>query len=359
MSQNLLTLLRSKFKEVRVAKAGADKHTEYKICCPYCPGRGKSPDKSYKLYINGTPGHKRYGAYQCWRCGKKGSVSDIVKIDLAQVSADAASYEQNYNRMAVDKVVMPYGNNGGLINIAALDDEHPAIQYLTRVRARTFDPKYLSTVFNVHYCNIGRLFANTYDTSNTLIFPITMIDGTGAEVIKGWQSRLLYDPDSLTETDMGALGYQRKEDGSFEKPPKYFTMPGIKKGSILYNFSQARRYKTVVVVEGVFDAFAVGPAAVATFGKGLTETQINLLKTYWDDVVLLLDPGDASRETSHAADSLRRDVRVTEVSLKDYKDAGDAPTQDIWDQIAACRNLDDELRASIINVKSFGNVSAN
>jgi DNA primase len=83
--------------------------------------------------------------------------------------------------------------------------------------------------------------------------------------------------------------------------PKYLNSPDtplFKKGQTLFAFDQAReaivRTKTVIVVEGYFDAIAFHQAGlthtVATLGTALTPEHVQALRRFADRVVLLFDP---------------------------------------------------------------------
>lgn len=89
-----------------------------------------------------------------------------------------------------------------------------------------------------------------------------------------------------------------------DRTPKYLNSPDtplFKKGQTLFAFDQAReaivRTKTVIVVEGYFDAIALHQAglthAVATLGTALTAEHIQALRRFADKVVLLFDPDAA------------------------------------------------------------------
>ena len=343
MSQQLLNKLRLKFQRVRPAKGG-DGHIEYRICCPYCPSRGKTADRKFKLWINASN-----GKFQCWRCHKSGHVSSMIgdaeNLNFVQENTIATAVT---SAETLDKIPPPYAMNGGLIPIDRLPHDHPAVLYLTRVRKRTFDPVELASVFGVCYCDRGRVFGKgkiNFDTSNTLIFPLYWMDLRNKRpVVIGWQSRLLYNPDSLTESEYLDYGFQRDEAGDWIVPPKYFTSPGMEKGRILYNYMNARSFDYVVVTEGVFDAFSVGPCAVSLFGKAPTDAQIRTLRNYWNHVIMLLDPGDADDEMEKAMQKLRLSIKVTVVTLQGTKDAGDLPREEVWNQIAA-KIQEDEMKA--------------
>jgi hypothetical protein len=345
MSQQLLNKLRLKFQRVRPGKGG-DGHVEYRICCPFCPSRGKTPDRKFKLWINANN-----GKYRCWRCEARGHASNLIgEVEGLTISADTTMAASVTSAETLDKIPPPYAINGGLIPIDRLPQDHPAILYLTRIRKRTFDPVELSQVFGVCYCDRGRVFGKgkiNFNTSNTLVFPLYWMDiKNNRPVVIGWQSRLLYNPDDLTETEYAEYGYQRDEAGDWIIPPKYFTSPGMEKGRVLYNYMNARAFDYVVVTEGVFDAFSVGPCAVSLFGKAPTDAQIRTLRNYWNHVIMLLDPGDADAEMEKALQILRLSIAVTVVHLEGTKDAGDLPRDEVWRQIAA-QIKEDELKAGV------------
>jgi DNA primase len=86
--------------------------------------------------------------------------------------------------------------------------------------------------------------------------------------------------------------------------PKYLNSPDtplFKKGQTLFAFDQARdaisRTKTVIIVEGYFDAIALHQAGlshtVATLGTALTSEHIQMVRRFATNVVLLFDPDAA------------------------------------------------------------------
>ena len=89
-----------------------------------------------------------------------------------------------------------------------------------------------------------------------------------------------------------------------EGTPKYLNSPDtplFKKGQTLYALDLAReavaRLKTVIVVEGYFDAVALHQAGlthtVATLGTALTAEHIQIIRRFASKVVLLFDPDQA------------------------------------------------------------------
>ena len=309
--------LRNRFKKVR--KSRGKNGLEFKVCCPFCSGG----DKKYKMYIN----PEKFGGCTTATVAASPAPSASCSARPTPCSASPESRVVEHDAPLPDNVESP----GETVRVADLPPDNPAIEYLLRERERPFDPQEMSDVFGVRYCTAGKYYpAGPYDTTNTLIFPLWMFGR-----LLGWQSRLLYTPEGMTDDQCAKMNFQKDEDGDWVKPPKYWTSPGFNKGRVLWNFDMARRSPYVVVCEGVFDAMSVGPRAVATFGKGVSDNQAALLKTYWDHVILLLDPGDADPEMRRLEIELSRSVRVTWVKLKHYKDAGGAPRDEVWSQIAS------------------------
>jgi hypothetical protein len=264
-----------------------------------------------KLSVNANT-----GKYQCWKGCMGGHVDHLLgDTRIARIESAPRQVPVAAN------VELP----GELVPLTMLDPDHHAVMYLKR---RKCDIKQLNDYYGIRYCTIGRRYAGgLFQTTNTLVIPVYM---SGRLV--GWQARLLYDPDKIPECDYEAMGFRQDSDGDYMKPPKYFTMPGMDKGQILWNYDWARQSRVVVICEGVFDAISVGRCAVATFGKGVSDTQRGLVGMNWDLAIALLDP-DAERDNIELAQQLSTMIPTVAVTLQGYKDAGEAPQAAIWQQI--------------------------
>ena len=225
-----------------------------------CPRCGKK-----KLAVN-----VRTGYYKCWReCGE-GRVEELLGsampvLDLSTLPPPAPDEP------------MRFRSPGYVVSLASLPESHHVIKYL---RDRGFDPVHLERTYGVGYCFEGNEFAwGRYNTSDTLLFPIHF----NGQLV-AWQSRLLYNPDSLSVAECYAKGMVNdpdpEGDGELMRFPKYFTMPGFKKGMMFFNYDLARQSDLVVVTEGVFDAMAVGRCAVACLGKGVSPQQKSMISSY-------------------------------------------------------------------------------
>jgi hypothetical protein len=152
----------------------------------------------------------------------------------------------------------------GFIRLGKLPENHPAREYLT---SRYFDVEEIDRVYGVGFCENSE-----YSYARDRIIIPAYLDNK----LVGWQAR-----------HIGELDW--KADGA---PPKYFTCPGMKRGSVVYNIDRAKHYRTVVIVEGPTDAWNVGPMAVAIWGSTVTSQQkVRLARDCGKaNAVLLLDP---------------------------------------------------------------------
>lgn len=114
-----------------------------------------------------------------------------------------------------------------------------------------------------------------------------------------FHGRLMF---TITDLRKRVIGFGGRVLG--DGMPKYLNSPDtplFKKGQTLFAFDQAReaivRTKTVIVVEGYFDAIALHQAGlthtVATLGTALTAEHVQALRRFAERVVLLFDPDAA------------------------------------------------------------------
>jgi DNA primase len=104
--------------------------------------------------------------------------------------------------------------------------------------------------------------------------------------------------------------------------PKYRFPVGFRKSLVLFNLHRVLQTgaRTVIVVEGFFDALAVHrggyPAVVALMGSTLSRQQAALLTTHFDRVLLMLDGDDAGRQGAAAiASTLAERINVVPILL--------------------------------------------
>ena len=104
--------------------------------------------------------------------------------------------------------------------------------------------------------------------------------------------------------------------------PKYRLPAGFRKSRVLFNLHRVlrRRDRTLILVEGFFDTFKIHQAGyhnvAALMGSRLSDRQAELVGTYFDHVVLMLDGDEAGNAgTIAAATVLSPIVAVETVEL--------------------------------------------
>lgn len=79
---------------------------------------------------------------------------------------------------------------------------------------------------------------------------------------------------------------------------EFLNSPGLPRSKTLFNISRAKRYDTVYVVESSFDAIRleqIGVHAVATLGASVNRTQKELLKKYFNNIIIIADNDEAGQ----------------------------------------------------------------
>jgi hypothetical protein len=175
-----------------------------------------------------------------------------------------------------------------------LDEDHHANVYL---RERGYDTGWLGRAMQVGFC--PHSYPEFGHAQGRIIIPV--FHG-GAYV--GWQARYPHPG----EPPGGA--------------PKYYTMPGMRKTSVLYNYDNAAGHPFVVLTEGATKVWSTGPWAVAQFGDKLSSYQATLITGRWKTVVIYLD-GNMYERAAEAWYALHRVPQRVLVRLPEDKEPGD------------------------------------
>jgi DNA primase len=108
--------------------------------------------------------------------------------------------------------------------------------------------------------------------------------------------------------------------------------PGLPKGKTLFNLNRVKTSRKVYVVESSFDAIRLdqcGMPAVATLGSNVSNIQTELLKKYFNDIIVIADNDDAGNSMAkRLQEKLGAKVSVLHLETK-YKDIGDMEDADI------------------------------
>lgn len=288
----------------------------FRVNCPFCKNTA-TPDTGKHLWI-----HHRWGvgpavalsaeeekerfwwATVCYRNGcmkqeeNRRQLQNMIYYALGRPRVSVA--EIGHIETDVLKIT---GMPERCVLLSGLPTNHHAVQY---VMGRGFDPKMLSDVYRVQYCESA---ADPYRmASGRIIYPIAM---HGDDI--GWQARYVGDTD-------------------WRGCPKYYNNHNLSKKLVLYGFDQASSFPLAIVVEGATDVWAIGAGAVALLGKQASTEQISLLARNWKYALLLLDP-DASKESSRTQQTLSRHIPTESLVLPPDTDPATLDKGYLWDLI--------------------------
>jgi DNA primase len=121
--------------------------------------------------------------------------------------------------------------------------------------------------------------------------------------------------------------------------------PGLPKSKVLFNLHRNKYKDHVYVVESSFDAIRLhqcGVSAVSTLGSSVSKKQIDLLKKYFNYVILIPDNDDAGRDMSKKITEVLGKQSISIGLPNRFKDIGDLADSDI---LELTKRVDDPLLA--------------
>src|SRR5439155_7682974 len=101
--------------------------------------------------------------------------------------------------------------------------------------------------------------------------------------------------------------------------PKYRLPAGFRKSHVLFNLHRAIRKgdRTLILVEGFFDTFKLHQAGhhnvAALMGSKLSLRQTNLIETYFDQAILMLDADEAGKAATTAAATVLSSILAVQI----------------------------------------------
>jgi DNA primase len=132
----------------------------------------------------------------------------------------------------------------------------------------------------------------------------------------------IHSPDGMT------LGFvARTIEGK-----EFKNTPGLPKSKVLFNLHRVKNSTTVYVAESSFDAIRldqIGFPSVATLGANVSASQIELLKKYFNNIILIADNDEAGKIMSEKlVEKIGSQITIINIEKK-YKDIGDMDDQAI------------------------------
>ena len=274
-------------------------------CC-FCGG------KDYHLGFHEATEH-----FHCWCCGFKTqneTISALLGVSLTDAKAIIKAYRSNrvfiHNKpltiIKAPKVILP-----GVSLTLTTPEKQPVRgqiltidPYMTLGRAylekRGFKGQNLTDLINLYNLHVtGPIGPYKF----RIIIPI-YVDGE----LVSYQGR-----DYTGQSDLRYKACKKTDEVKDHK-------------SCLYAMDLAKG-DTVVVVEGVVDAWKLGAGAVATFGTSFLPSQVKILAEQWKNRVILFDK-TAKREGEKLANMLSGFNGTTELAiLNESKDPGEIPIE--------------------------------
>jgi DNA primase len=182
-------------------------------------------------------------------------------------------------------------------------------------------------------------------------FDSTLISKLNYQALNADRSTQYYQSRNITLDSMKKfqLGYSEKQDmvsipvhndeglcigfvARSIEGKEFKNTPGLPKSKILFNLNRVKSETKVYVLESSFDVIRLdqlGMPAVATLGANVSTEQINLLKKYFNDIIIITDNDDAGN-TMYEKIQSKLSSRVSRIKLSDkYKDIGDMSDEDI------------------------------
>jgi DNA primase len=254
------------------------------IKCPFCD------DHSNHLCI-----FKDGGNIYCWRCSKKGSLYSAIK-EITRISY--SKYDDILHEMKMRDLDISASAKKEKVKIKEI--EFPALFKPITKKAPKGVIQYVESRnisidtckrYNLHYCLYGEF-------AQRIIIPIYYSD-----MLVAWQGRDF--------SGQSAIRYKTSD--------KHETNPV---NSFLYNLDSIS--DKAILVEGVFDAIAVGNSAIASFGSSLClEQRHKLINKDLKELIVCWDEDKYVEAEKMAAELMPFIEKIKVVRLPKDKDPAD------------------------------------
>jgi len=356
------------FMDLLLQEIGGNKETatHHRFCCPFCN------EDDHKFYV-----HKESGLYICFKCDERGNpprfVMNYYSVNFGEAVDILATYDYDVererqnsnfsfsvtdNQLSKEEMLMLFIAQGGkpveveqTINytcpppptnckpLLANFDNPEAIPFFTYLHGRGTTLEHIKR-HNISYViqgDVARADGTVMTLHNHLVF--FTHDDKGQPMY--WNTRSI-EKDAYIKSFNGLA-----------TPTQY------SKNNTIFNLNWAKYSDKIVITEGVFDALTVpGDSGVGTFGKMITEAQVNLLVKETEErqlpIYLYLDR-DAGEEMIKSAHRIKAKAPnrplyfVLGDKKRDANDLGAEKVQELIDQ-AFPADSEGELKLKFANV---------
>lgn len=143
----------------------------------------------------------------------------------------------------------------------------------------------------------------------------------------------IYSPDGVC---LGFVG--RSIEGK-----TFHNTPNLPRSKTMFNLHRVKRYEKIFVVEASFDAIRIeqcGKHAVATLGSSVSISQIDLLKRYFNSIIVVQDNDDAGQAMRN---KLKQQLGTTVIAAKPPEGLKDIGPLNDKDLSAYLNQFDNEI----------------
>ena len=272
--------------------------SETRLCCPMCEKLLGKKDTKYHLYVN----HSK-GVYNCFRCGWGGNLnpSGIAEMKLLTENAIQESTEFDEMEAKIGRLFSVIDTNEfNLDQISWPITEELCPYAFAYLKERGIDEEQIIK----HKLRVGKTYSN------------------GFHEVKKWVGRILFPYHNTSGICSYIVG--RSYVG---KEPKYLNCKENKE-YVVFGIDRLKMNETAILCEGVISSMAVekatGKTALACLGKLVTNSQLSLIRSRTDSIIVSLD-GDVDRRQRDKLNSqlLKLGFDVEEVMLPQDKDPDD------------------------------------
>jgi len=103
--------------------------------------------------------------------------------------------------------------------------------------------------------------------------------------------------------------------------PRYLYNKGFKRADVLFNIHNAKLFNSVIITEGSIDCMFVHqsgfPNTVATLGAAVSKFQGDMIKKFFDKIILFCDNDDAGMAMRYAMIEMCRGKEISVASIPD------------------------------------------
>lgn len=264
---------------------------ELAILCPFHDNRN-----SPSLYINTTT-----GLWQCFNpsCGSKGNFRQLYRSLTGKAYGRDWALDPVNLQKELDLALIPKKEEPLSIDSTAVDFNSDEVSLLQYMIDRGFNLETLK-YFEIGFSRVReRITIPIRDYQYKLI-------GIIGRAIHDWQD------------------------------PKYLYNKGLKRGELLFNIQNAKKFDEVIICEGSLDSVKVHqagyPNVISTLGAKITKDQVKMIRRFFDSIIIFSDADPAGYEMRDAIIDACRGKSMYLMEIPDgLKDPGDMTEQQIID----------------------------